>query len=76
MALAAVGDWSVESSRASAEELYEAGEITAGEYVASIQQDWNQYVNVFRRRLAAITATYRINVLVSRLKDEEGISEE
>ena len=76
MALAAVGDWSVESSRAYVEELYEAGEITAGEYVASIQQDWNQYVNVFRRRIAAITATYRINVLVSRLKDEEGISEE
>lgn len=75
MALATVGEWGVESARAHAQELYEAGEITAGEYVASIQQDWNQYVNVFRRRMAAIAAIYRINIQVSSLK-EEGISEE
>lgn len=74
-ALALVGEWEVRSSRADAERLYEAGELAAGEFVACLQQDWTQCVNVMRRRLAALEAIYKINILVESL-DEEGTAEE
>lgn len=70
-ALALVGDWKVDSARDAAERLYAAGELTAGEYVACVQQDWTQLVNVLRRRLAAISAIHKINMIVQSLSEEE-----
>ena len=70
-ALALTGDWEIKSARAEADALYEAGELTAGEYVAVRQQDWTQVVNAHRRRMAACEAIFKINTLVESLSEEE-----
>lgn len=69
-ALALVGELEMKNSRAEAHKLYEAGEMSAAEYVSCAQQEWTQYVNVVRRRIAAMEATYKINGLIESLKEE------
>lgn len=68
--LALVGSWEVKSSRAEAERLYEAGELSAGDYVACVQQDWAQHVSGMRRRIAALASIHQINTFIKSLEEK------